>query len=173
MQSPFYATPRDLRDICARVVDRIPLRFDRAGSFETATLNAIALPTEADLTTREPHVAYLLNRSEAAVSVRRLETMQGARFFVDELLNPESATLALGHRPSVSVLTPGSIGTTSKAGEGVQIVWEFRKAMANYFTKVRAYWVGPEALALLRSGARLTLSEQSAPSFDLAEKHDA
>jgi hypothetical protein len=174
MESPFYATARDLLHVCTHVAERIPLRFDRTGWFVTATLNPVHLPAESDLRTEVPHVGYLLTRANAAVAARRVETAQGTRFFVDELLNPESASLVLGYRPSTSLLTPGSIGTTSAQGEGVQIVREFRKAMTKHFTKVRAYWVGAEALALRRAGGRLGLSEQSPPEFDLLlGEHDA
>jgi hypothetical protein len=42
-----------------------------------------------------------------------------------------------------------------------------QKVMKKYFTKVRAYYVGPGALALLKNGTRLTGAEQSPREFDL------
>jgi hypothetical protein len=43
----------------------------------------------------------------------------------------------------------------------------FYTAIRKRFTKVRAFWVGPEALALLHAGKRLTAATQCPPEFDL------
>jgi hypothetical protein len=43
----------------------------------------------------------------------------------------------------------------------------FRAAMKESFTRVRAFWVGPQAMELLRNGKRLTLAEQCPPEMDL------
>ncbi len=45
---------------------------------------------------------------------------------------------------------------------------EFRRAIARQFQKIKAYFVGPEAAALLHDGGRLTISTQSPKSVDLS-----
>jgi hypothetical protein len=42
-----------------------------------------------------------------------------------------------------------------------------RSSLRRTFRKVKAFWVGPDALLRLRSGERLTIAEQSPGSFDL------
>jgi hypothetical protein len=118
VQSPFYATAEDLHEVCRAVSERIQLRFDRTGSFQSETLRPATLPTIADLTPRAPHLAYLISPFDVAVSTRQVQTPDGPRFVLDELANRASATLKVGFRPNNGLLTPGSIGTTSKERRG-------------------------------------------------------
>jgi hypothetical protein len=39
--------------------------------------------------------------------------------------------------------------------------------LKKHFTKVEWYWVGPQALEKLRSGARLTINIDAGPEFNL------
>jgi hypothetical protein len=44
-----------------------------------------------------------------------------------------------------------------------------RSGLKKYFTKINAFWVGPEALRAFRSGTRLCNAIQSPPEYDLRE----
>jgi hypothetical protein len=173
VQKHFYATSRDLQEICAEVSRTLAVRYDRAGVFATADLHPIENPSGTDLAATGSADSYLISLVDAGPQIRRIETTSGVRFAVDELINPASATLQLGFKPSASVLTPGTVGCTAASGSGPKIVRCFEKALVARFKRVRAYWVGPEAVAMLNSGARLTPSAQSPREYDLVAEHDA
>jgi len=124
--------------------------------------------------TQECNRAFVLTPVGVHVQVRQVDMIDGTRYFVDELINSSSATLKLGFLPALNILTPGSVGTTARDGSGVNIVRQFERVIRKRFTRVKSYWVGKEALAMLRSGARLTVGEKATPEYDLvAEKTDA
>jgi len=45
----------------------------------------------------------------------------------------------------------------------------FSRTIRKHFTKIKVFWVGPEAMIGFRSGYRLTIAEQSPPEFDLQQ----
>jgi hypothetical protein len=65
------------------------------------------------------------------------------------------------------ILLAGSIGTASETQASQALMKRFQAAFKKTFSKVKAYYVGPKALTLLKSGTRLTISAQSPPEFDL------
>jgi hypothetical protein len=167
VQSRFYATSSDLYEVCLVVSRALHLRYDCAGNFPTVILHPLVTPLVPDLEPLEPMTAFLVTPSEVPVHIRRIDGAHGTSFAIDELDNPSSATLGLGLRPAPHILTPGYVGTTAKQGAGTKIVRRYQKELARQFVRIRSYWVGPQALAMLKSGARLTLSEQTPPEFDL------
>lgn len=67
------------------------------------------------------------------------------------------------------MLLPGSMGTMHETAPAQQLMkWFLAALKAEGFTKVDIYWVGKEALEMLKAGKRLsTTAEQSPPEFDL------
>lgn len=173
MQRHFYATGADLVDLVREVARHTSLRYDSTEYRRSASVRSTGMPSLSDLQSTVPRATLLVTPSELGVEAKRIDAAEGVRFAVDELLNPHSATLKLGSSPSPSILTPGSIGTTASDGSGVKIVRAFEKELKRRFVRLKAYWVGPEAYRMFSAGARLTLSEQSPPQFDLvAGGHD-
>jgi len=48
-----------------------------------------------------------------------------------------------------------------------RIMRKLASLLKKHFTRVHAYWVGPEAIERLRAGSRLTLNVYAGPEFDL------
>jgi hypothetical protein len=49
----------------------------------------------------------------------------------------------------------------------MELMRRFHEAIKRNFSKIRAYYVGPEAYELLKRGKRLTINEHAAREFDL------
>jgi hypothetical protein len=92
------------------------------------------------------------------------------RFDVYQNMNPDSIHLVLGGEWTDGAIISGSIATISKSPISQALMRSAHSAVKKHFTRVRAFWVGPEALIALRSGRRLTCAVQSPPEFDLQEE---
>jgi|GEM_PF-980853 len=89
------------------------------------------------------------------------------RFIIDQLLNPDTITFTAGGLWNNDILLHGSIGTASQSKSSLILMKTFHDVLKKQFIKVRAFYVGPQALVLLKNGKRLTISAQSPQKFDL------
>src|SRR4051812_861655 len=89
------------------------------------------------------------------------------RWAVDQLANPDSTILRHGGMFKSDILLAGEVRTASRTTAALRLQRAFDAAIRKTFVKIQAFHVGPEAVALLDSGYRLTAAEQSPPEFDL------
>jgi hypothetical protein len=64
-------------------------------------------------------------------------------------------------------LIAGEIATIHDTAASMELYNLFRKELLRGFTSVQSFEVGPEALAFLKSGGRLTIDAKAAPMLDL------
>jgi hypothetical protein len=74
-----------------------------------------------------------------------------------------------GGRWSEDVLLNGVV-MSSDHSESKTVMKPFVAYVRKSFHKIRTFWVGPHAEALLDAGKRLTISEQSPREFDLTRE---
>lgn len=67
-----------------------------------------------------------------------------------------------------ATLVAGEIATIHDTPASMELYNLFRKELVRGFTSVGSFEVGPEALAILKSGGRLTIDVKAAPMLDLA-----
>jgi hypothetical protein len=65
------------------------------------------------------------------------------------------------------MIIAGLIDTMGTQGKAQTLINAFHSAIKKNFTRVNAYWVGPQAHAEWLQGRRLTGAEQSPPEYDL------
>lgn len=112
--------------------------------------------------------SFLVCSSDVQIRVRRLPLTGGkTRFAIDQLSNPETITFSPGGLWESDLLLHGRVATASESKASEALMRRFQTALQKTFTKVKAFYVGPQALMLLRSGRRLTISVQSPREFDL------
>src|SRR5262249_22495893 len=112
--------------------------------------------------------SYLVCEPETSINLRTFQGYDGReRVCVDQLVNPDSVTLTHGGIWNEDVLLNGCIGTASDSEISQRLMKRFHAAVKRGFSKVRAFYVGPGALALLEKGKRLTGAVQSPRKFDL------
>jgi hypothetical protein len=107
--------------------------------------------------------------AEATVA-SRIMTDGETRYDVYQSTNPDSALLRLGGIWKDGPLISGHVISSSESAVSRKIMNAVRRSIKKSFTRVNDYWVGPEALALLRSGTRLCSAVQSPPEYDLHEE---
>jgi len=99
---------------------------------------------------------------------RSLQPLEGAqRFAIDQLLNPDTAVLTPGGRWKQDIVLTGSFATASQSDAAQRLMRRFQASLRKTCMRVRGSYVGPEAMVLLKSGARLTDAEQCPREFDL------
>lgn len=112
---------------------------------------------------------FLVSSSDLQIAVRPEKTAEGVEFFpVDQLVNPDTVELNPGGIWKADILLEGRVATVSSSPASQELMKLFQKAIKKHFTKIRAFYVGPEAHSMLKAGKRLTIAEQSPREFDLA-----
>ena len=173
----FYAVKEDLLPLLEIVDSKGPLKYARMGNFSREELkngicvfaSGAALPNLGKATADSSAAceAFLVCDREATINPRAVQAVDGERICVDQLANPDSVVFKPGGIWNEEILLEGSIGTASESQASQALMKRFQAAIKKTFTKVKAFYVGPKALALLKSGKRLTISAQSPPEFDL------
>lgn len=113
---------------------------------------------------------FLIVDAPSAVNVVSRPMLNGERRYdVEQPGNPDSVLLNVGGEWDDGSLISGSVMTISQSNISQGLMRAIHNGVKKHFTRVRAYWVGPEALVWLRSGKRLTYAVQSPPEYDLKE----
>lgn len=81
--------------------------------------------------------------------------------------HPSAITFAPGGFWNPQTLITGEIATIHDTSASTELYTLFRKELLRGFTSVQSFEVGPEALAFLKSGGRLTIDARAAPMLDL------
>jgi hypothetical protein len=121
--------------------------------------------------TRESAVgceSYLVCASDMPVNLRKISPVDGGiRYAIDQLINPDTITLTPAGIWNDEIVLHGRVGTASRSESSRLLMRRFRSALKKHFVKVKAFYVGPRALVLLKEGKRLTIAAQSSGEFDL------
>lgn len=116
---------------------------------------------------REGQRLLISNRS-IRVQAETIESAERKWFAYNLRKNPRAITLYLG-RQEADLLTPGSLATLGKSDEALSLYKTVSKQLKKRCRRVHSYWVGPEALGLLRSGFRLAHNRTASSIYDLRE----
>jgi hypothetical protein len=173
-QRHFYAQGEDYRELLEAVESELSLAYRQMGNFTSAPppqvsswaqLKAVGVAdSNASISCR----SYLVTHAGGQVHVRQVGGLfETRRYLVDQLINPGTVTLTLGGNWRDLALLPGRVGTVHDDPSSRRLMKIFNDALRGGFTKVKAYWVGPRAMAHLRGGGRLTPAVQSPPEYDL------
>jgi hypothetical protein len=171
----FFAVRDDLLALLATAERRGPLTYTRTGNFDRVVCDRFDRGPEipglgqAVADSASAGDAFLVTTPDVPVRLRSLDTASGVRrYCIDQLINPDTVVFSPGGMWGQGVVVCGRVATVSDTAIARGIMSRFRSGLKKSFHRVRAYWVGPEALALLRAGHRLTASARSPREFDLA-----
>ncbi len=173
----FFALREDLLSLLELVDSKGPLKYARMGNFPRDEIkdgisvfyNGAGIPNLGKASADSSSVceAFLVCERETPINLRSLQGGNGERVCVDQLVNPDSVVFTPAGIWNEDVVLHGSVGTASESQISQAIMKRFQAAAKKTFSKVKAFYVGPKALALLESGRRLTISAQSPREFDL------
>jgi hypothetical protein len=170
----FFATKNDLQPLLKAVERQTLINYVRMGNALTNETeryeNGEAIPNLGSATKDSASACdeYLVVLKDQPVKVRTLRGSDDAlRYLVDQLSNPGTVTFAPGGIWSDDVILHGRVATVYDDKNSQTLMETFSKEIRRSFRKVKAYWIGPQAEALLDAGKRLTISSHASPEFDL------
>jgi hypothetical protein len=173
-QCHFYSTRDDLLAVTERVERSLPIKYIRFGhvtELPPETFKSAAQIPNLGAATHESAVGcekFLVADSLLAIRSRQLNTLAGVnRFTIDQLHNPNTVVLNPGGLWKGEILLHGNVAAAHNTEVSSSLMKLFRSAIKSEFKRVRAFWVGPQALEMLKCGKRLTLAEQSPREYDL------
>lgn len=174
----FFALKEDLLPVLELVESKGALKYARMGNFAGHQIKddisvfdtGVGIPNlgKASADSASSCDGFLVCERETPVNLRHLQGINGEqRVLVDQLVNPDSVEFTPGGIWNEDVVLHGRIATASDSEISKALMKRFQTAIKKTFSKVKAFYVGPKALALLESGKRLTISAQSPREFDL------
>lgn len=173
MQRNFYATSDDLLEVFGHFEKTREVTYTPMGAVQSADLTifqsgkyipSLSSPAKA----RYDH-SYLVTPKTVRPIARQIPLRTGGMAYaVDQLVNPISIEFSQGGFYAPDILLDGRVATCSEHPDAVRLYRAFASSIAKVFSRVRAYYVGPQALALLKDGCRLTIGANSPRDYDLA-----
>ena len=114
--------------------------------------------------------SYLVTYEGTKVRVRAVpQVAGGTRYAVDQLENQDSIEVTPTAWHSPDLLVHGRIATVSDSKPAKRMYGAFARALERHFKRINAVWVGPEAEAAWKRGARLAIGASSPREYDLRE----
>ena len=83
------------------------------------------------------------------------------------MANPGSIVLRPGGKYSETTVITGMLGTVKDDPEARELLRVFSEELRRSFSEIKGYWVGPNALKLLKDGGRLTNAVAAPVEYDL------
>ena len=163
-QIPFFATKRDLSEVCKKIVGGMGVKFVECGLFSAPEMIEISDPLQLAEST-----GYMVVDSRVALSPRTVEQRRGGvKFAFDPGSCGRHMSLRTGGQPGESILLPGDVAIMDGAPDEAKDYFSILDAeMRERFQKIKSYRVGPDAALLLDQGGRLALTLKSPLEYDL------
>lgn len=175
-QTSFFATYDDIGRVLQQFETEKHVMYVLAGLFDIGTpqifetyrtINSLSVSVDGDAN-RTP--GYLVVTDPNQIVVREVpQKIGGNKFAVDQSLIPDSLYFQSGGVFSNKIIVPGRIGVAHQTPISRTLYGIFKKIIVKNFSKVKSYYVGPEAYALWQNGMRLGLSLKASTDIDLKQ----
>jgi len=170
----FFATQEDISSVLRAVEAAHHLQYVEAGLFdesERPVFQGFASVPElgrAQVGDSNLEPIFLVVLKGATPKVRTVPQRRGGnKYAVDQLANPGSVVIRPGGKYDDATLISGMVGTVHHDKTAQMLIQAFSDMLERDFTKVKSYYVGPEAKKLHSTGMRLTKSLNGPKEFDL------
>jgi hypothetical protein len=112
---------------------------------------------------------FLIARSRDILVSYKVRQSDGSILYsIDQLGNPKSLSMMLGRQfQEKSSLLSSQVGTCSSNRDSLYLYKIFEGTIFQHFTKVKSYYLGPEALSLFNQGFRLCCTLKASKIYDL------
>lgn len=173
----FFATADDLLPGFERLESIQKVRYVECGNFTEARIPEYSsgkdLPNLgiADGESSVGCKTYLMLKDSDKLELRKITlTSGGVVWAVDQLANPDSVVICTGGNYKDVAFVRGSITSTCASPVAKKLLQLASNKLISGFTKVRTFWLGPDAYQLFRAGFRfVTAGVQSPIEYDLQE----
>lgn len=173
-QLSFFATKADLDLLLRKLESARQFQYVLTGLFDSPStvpmqslLDASSLGCVA-LGDINQSPGYLVAGREISIEVRPVPQRRGGvKYAVDQTANPKTIAFRPGGVFDETCLIAGQVGTASDDSSSLELFQSFSKEIRHQFTKIKSFYVGKEAAALLDKGWRLTANAKSPALYDL------
>lgn len=171
-QLQFFGAGGDLVDALSEFWEQEELRLVEAGRTENQPVFCANLGDLPSLGTTEAvdqasDRSYLILPKEVEPQSRPISQKSGGtKYAYDQRANPVSVVVKFGGSNNGFVIA-GQIGTVSDDESSIRLYSALAKLIRRSFRKIESYYVGPAAEAMMRTGARLTYSQNAPKEYDL------
>ncbi|HZZ71865.1 MAG TPA: hypothetical protein VFE24_06400, partial [Pirellulales bacterium] len=169
-QTMFFALTDDLLALLEIVESKGSLKYTLMGNFLADEMTdgptvyssgaAIRNLGKAKVPSATGCNRFLVCESGMSINLESFNGKTSKRVLIDQLINPDTVTFAPGGAWDDDVILSGRVATVSTTPIAQALMRRFKNAIKKTFTKVRAYYVGPQALVQLQNGKRLTAAVQ-------------
>ena len=173
-QLSFFATRADLESVLRTVEAARSLQFVVAGLFDSAEIQSIhsLLKTPslgiAEFADPNHETRYLVADRDLVIQIREVPQRRGGvKFAIDQQANPRTIGFQAGGQFGEKCLIAGQVGTVSDDQNSLELFRQFFKEFQRQFTRIKSYYIGKEAVELLKNGWRLTSNAKSPSLYDL------
>jgi len=189
----FFATRTDLESGFRAIEKQQPVKLVRIDDYQTKTIPVIGsmvlIPDLGKVADRRSHDFLVVPASKKprpyrvvqvgrkrdfpakiaiALAIMKIRPPGGkVLYHVYQSNNPCSIVFAPGGFLNQKTLIAGRISTIHDNRTSLALYKLFCSELLRGFSSVQSFEVGPEALAFLKSGGRLTIDAQAAPILDL------
>jgi hypothetical protein len=168
----FFALREDLLSMLNAAEQEGPLiytrAYDYAGDENLEVLNSgVEIPKLGRATHHNAIGSETFLVSFPELSIRPRPIAATGRIAIDQLWNPDTVTFTPGGLWNEDVVLYGRVATVSDSRQAQELMKRFHSAIRKHFTKIGGYYVGPQALELLKLGKRLTIGAYSPSDYDL------
>lgn len=170
----FFATRQDLLVVLSEFETNVPLQYmptettdsqSQHGYSSAKDIPRLGVAAYASAIACE---SYLIVPEEIQVRPRKIQLENGGvQYAFDQLQNPDTITLTPGGLWKNSTLLNGRVSSASTSKRSQQLLRRLSSLMKTHFIKIKAFYVGPEALNMLKCGTRLAGAVQSPKEYDL------
>ncbi|XCN75263.1 MAG: hypothetical protein Q3M24_11200 [Candidatus Electrothrix aestuarii] len=172
----FFATRNDLLMNIKRLETELELHYALVGQFEkkqkdhfSSLLDIKGLGTTSVKEVRLCQAYLVLPKNVNVKSQWEFVPQKGIQYSYYQDKNPKSIVVRLGGLYGNQCLLAGEIDTISEARESITLFNFFSKLLTQKFSKIKGYYVGPEAYEMLTAGKRLvTIGLKSSKEYDLS-----
>jgi len=170
----FFATRDDLLCLLGEVELKWRIHYTEAGMFETPEIivycSSPHIP-QLGIThwgTTITGLFYLIADAATSFKVRPVPQRRGGiRYAMDQKENPDTVTFFPGGRYDNETVIAGNFSTCTNSQVSADLMQAIARLVRKKWTKIKSYSVGPEAMAILESGGRLTADIRSPREYDL------
>ncbi|MFC2250028.1 hypothetical protein ACETRX_10420 [Labrys portucalensis] len=179
----FFSTQSDISPVITSLEKDSGVIFVRSGHYDimdppvlsSKDLSNVGIATSETASTS---ISYLIMPSNSKIISREYisedpMTFGRKQWSVYNGFNEDSVEMTLAGIWEGKVLLPGSVKTMHNTPFAQMVIRKFASLLKQaQFKKIQSWWLGPEALQMLRAGKRLsTTAVQSPPDYDLRPEH--
>jgi hypothetical protein len=170
----FYASAADLLDLLRAFEEGTPVKYALAGAFKeraTPAYESVAAIPELGTATRTSRLydrQFLVLPRDIPLRIKPIEQQAGGTlFYADGSLNPEAIVMCPGGLFHKTCLLEGCVGMNNLNPAARRLFQTLARLLRKRFRRVGDAYVGPEALAMLKKGFRLSYDAEANRGQDL------